>query len=90
MAYISCELPSRKRPNSETFDLVSLTAVGDCLYPLTDPNAAKGDLADVVIARERTSHGTWLHTAVRMPARETVCQPRSEVLVRARAMLADR
>lgn len=72
------------------YDLMSLTTAGDCLYPLSDPAAAGRDLADVVVAHERTSHGTWLHTTVRMRASESVGQRRPDVVRRALELMARR
>ena len=72
------------------FDLVSWTPVGWCLYPLGDPSVAAQDLADVVVAHERTTHGTWLHTTVRMRASESVGHPRLDVVRKAHDLLAGR
>jgi hypothetical protein len=70
------------------FSPESWTPPGWCLYPLTDPAAAADDLADVVIAHERTSYGNTSHETVRMPVTDCLGRPRTEVLQKALAMKA--
>jgi hypothetical protein len=62
--------------------------VGDCLYPLSVISIAARDLADVVVAHERTGHGTTCHTTVRMPVTEALGQPRPKVIEKALALIA--
>lgn len=63
------------------FDRDSLMPVGDLLYPFP----GGGDqLAEVVVSRTPTPHGTWMHEVVTVLARDVLGRDRRDVLAMAR------